>query len=117
MEIGSYGWLWGNSIPEPQFAFSLTITKDQIQFMGKDKRSIKIKVDGVDFVAFNNDELISLINNAAENLFIHIDFIGRAQINEWMGNRKPQVIIDDFTVFDQSATSSASTGNLLDSLI
>lgn len=117
MEIGSYNWLWGNSIPEPQLAFSLTITKDQIQFMGKDKKSIKIKVDGVDFVAFNNDELVSLINNAAENLFIHIDFIGRAQINEWMGNRKPQVIIDDFTVFDQSVASGASAGNLLDSLI
>lgn len=113
MTLAEYDWLWGNSIPQPKFAFSLTITKDQIRFMGKDNSSIKISVDGVDFVCFGNEELNRLIHEASGNTFIHLDFVGRAQINEWMGHRKVQVIIDDFTVFNQQSAPKIALTDLI----
>ena len=111
MEIAEYDWLWGNSIPQPKFAFSLTIMPNQIKFMGKDNSSIKISADGVDFVAFKNQELVNLINQNTG--LVHIDFVGRAQINEWMGNRKVQVIIDDFTVLQPAVQGTPNLNSLI----
>lgn len=110
MNIAEFERLWGNSIPQPKFAFSLTVMPNQIKFMGKDNSSVRITVDGVDFVAFKNQELIDLIQQNTG--LVHIDFVGRAQINEWMGNRKVQVIIDDFTVF-QPATQTTNLSSLI----
>lgn len=112
MDFAEYDWLWGNGLPQPKFAFSITIMKNQLRFMGKDKRTVKISVDGIDYIAFNNDELNHLLNQANDNDFIHIDLIGRPSINEWMGNRTLQVLIEDFTVFDQKAQKKQI--NLLD---
>ena len=103
MDIAEYDWLWGNSIPQPKIAFSITVMKNDIRFMGKDQSTVKITTDGVDFIAFGNHELNNLIQQASDNNFIHIDLIGRPSINEWMGNRKLQILIDDFTVFNQKA--------------
>ena len=108
-EIASYDDLWGNSIPQPKFAMDINYTADEIRVMGADGSSLKISHDGVDFVAFKCKDLIAQLQAKESG---HITIVGRPQLNEWMGRKSVQVIIDDIEVFDTS--SAAATVSILD---
>ena len=108
-EIASYDDLWGNSIPQPRFAMDINYTSDEIRVMGADGSSLKISHDGVDFVAFKCKDLIAQLQAKESG---HITIVGRPQLNEWMGRKSVQVIIDDIEVFDTS--SAAATVSILD---
>lgn len=90
-EMASYDDLWGNSIPQPKFAFTVDYSKTDILIMGKDRSSVKIKCGNIDFVAFKNttlaNQLQQITNGTAE-------IVGRPQINEWNGNISVQIMID-----------------------
>ena len=94
-QIASYDELWGNSIPQPKFAFTIDYGKTDIMVMGKDHSSVKIRCGQIDFVAFKDsmlvDKLIKISNGTA-----HI--VGRPQINEWNGNVNVQIMIDDIEI-------------------
>lgn len=107
--MASYDDLWGNSIPQPKFAFDINYEASDIRVMGADSSSLKLSHDGVDFVAFKCKDLITQLQ-AKENG--HITIVGRPQINEWMGRKSVQIIIDDVEVFDTS--SAAATVSILD---
>lgn len=108
-EIASYDDLWGNSIPQPKFAMDINYTADEIRVMGADGSSLKISHDGIDFVAFKCKDLIAQLQAKESG---HITIVGRPQLNEWMGRKSVQVIIDDIEVFDTS--SAAATVSVLD---
>ncbi len=108
-EIASYDDLWGNSIPQPKFAMDINYTSDEIKVMGADGSSLKISHDGIDFVAFKCKDLIAQLQAKESG---HITIVGRPQLNEWMGHKSVQVIIDDIEVFDTS--SAAATVSILD---
>lgn len=108
-EIASYDDLWGNSIPQPKFAMDINYTSDEIRVMGADGSSLKISHDGIDFVAFKCKDLIAQLQAKESG---HITIVGRPQLNEWMGRKSVQVIIDDIEVFDTS--SAAATVSVLD---
>ena len=108
-EIASYDDLWGNSIPQPKFAMDINYTSDEIKVMGADGSSLKISHDGIDFVAFKCKDLIAQLQAKESG---HITIVGRPQLNEWMGRKSVQVIIDDIEVFDTS--SAAATVSVLD---
>lgn len=108
-EIASYDDLWGNSIPQPKFAMDINYTADEIRVMGADGSSLKISHDGVDFVAFKCKDLIAQLQAKESG---HITIVGRPQLNEWMGRKSVQVIIDDVEVFDTS--SAAAIVSILD---
>lgn len=108
-EIASYDDLWGNSIPQPKFAMDINYTADEIRVMGADSSSLKISRDGVDFVAFKCKDLITQLQSQSQG---HITIVGRPQLNEWMGRKKVQIMIDDIEVFDTS--SAAATVSVLD---
>lgn len=96
-EIADHDELWGNSIPQPKFAMDINYTADEIRTMGADGSSLKISHDGVDFVAFKCPDLIKQLKEKDRG---HITVVGRPQLNEWMGKKKVQIIIDDISVFD-----------------
>lgn len=108
-EIASYNELWGNSIPQPKFAIDLNYTAAEIRVMGSDNSSLKISHDGVDFVAFKCKDLIAQLQAQPQG---HITIIGRPQLNEWMGRKTVQVIIDDIEI--SSATNTAATISIND---
>lgn len=44
-EMASYDDLWGNSIPQPKFSFTIDYSKTDVLIMGKDRSSVKIKCE------------------------------------------------------------------------
>lgn len=108
-ELANYNDLWGNSIPQPKFAMDINYTADEIRTMGADGSSLKISHDGIDFVAFKCPELIAQLKNKDHG---HITIVGRSQLNEWMGRKSVQIIIDDIEIFD--AENAAAAVSILD---
>ena len=102
MEIASYDDLWGNSIPQPKFAFDINYNSNQIKLMGANNDSLKIHYDGIDFVAFKCPEIIKQLQ---EKECGHISIVGRAQINEWMCRKSVQIIIDDIEINAENTIS------------
>lgn len=96
-EFASYNDLYGNSIPQPKFAFDINFNSTDVKIMGNNKSSVKITVDGVDFVAFNNT---SLVNTLERRTLAHAQIVGRSQLNEWMGKTSIQIMIDDIEITD-----------------
>ena len=94
-QMASYDELWGNSIPQPKFAFTINYGKTDILIMGKDRSSIKIKANDIDFVAFKNKALAEQLINTP---FGTAKIVGRPQLNEWQGNFKLQIMIDDIEI-------------------
>ena len=91
-QMASYDDLWGNSIPQPKFAFTIDYSKTDILVMGKDHSSLKIRCGQIDFVAFKNAALVEEITNMPNGT---ATIVGRPQINEYNGNVNVQIMIDD----------------------
>lgn len=91
-QMASYDDLWGNSIPQPKFAFTVDYSKTDILVMGKDHSSLKIRCGQIDFVAFKNAALVEEITNMPNGT---ATIVGRPQINEYNGNVNVQIMIDD----------------------
>lgn len=104
-EFASYDALYGNSIPQPKFAFDFNFKNTDVRFMGKNGTSVKITVDKVSFVIFSDSNLTALLQTKN---FAHAQIIGRPQLNEWMGNVSVQVIVDDIEIKDVFSTDAKS---------
>ena len=91
-QMASYDDLWGNSIPQPKFAFTIDYGKTDILVMGKDHSSLKIRCGQIDFVAFKNSALVEQITSMPNGT---ATIVGRPQINEYNGNVNVQIMIDD----------------------
>lgn len=111
-EIAGYNYLWGNSIPQPKFAIDCSFDISQIIVMGEDSSSLKIKLDGVDCVAFKCAELIDELRRKKSG---HITIIGRAEINDFRGIKTVQLIIDDIAILsEQEVQEKVTTAKLTD---
>lgn len=109
-QMASYEDLWGNSIPQPKFAFKIDYGKTDIFIMGKDRSSVKLRCGEVDFVSFKNTPLVQQLletpNGSAR-------IVGRPQLNEWNGNVSIQIMIDDIVIEKRDAVDQKPC-NLLD---
>ena len=63
--------------------------------MGSKSDTVKFKIGDVTFIKFHAKELIAQLSNKGVNKII---IIGRPQINEYMGNKTLQVVIDNFEI-------------------
>ena len=61
--------------------------------MGKNKDTVKISINGIDYIKFRATDLIEKLQSAPSTC--QIEMVCKANINEWMGQRKPQMIIED----------------------
>lgn len=89
--------LYGNGIPQPKFAFKLNVAADAVRIVGKGNNVVSFSVEGVDFVKFGAASLIEEMALNKSTLY-EINLVGRAQINEWQGREKPQIMIDEIEV-------------------
>ena len=104
-EFASYDALYGNSIPQPKFAFDFNFKNTNVRFMGKNGTSVKITIDKVSFVIFSDSNLTALLQTKT---FAHAQIIGRPQLNEWMGNVSVQVMVDDIEITDVFSSDTKS---------
>ena len=100
-EIGHYDELWGGNNPTPMISMKQVHLKaSDIKVQGKNQDSIKFDVGGVACVMFRCKDIINEINAAGDNLTIN--FVGKANLNEWMGKISAQLIIEDIEILEDN---------------
>ena len=109
-DFAACGDIWGNGLPRPIFAFDFNFTPADIQVMGAAGDSVKIKHDGVDFVMFKSAETVKKLLELKNG---HVQIVGSPSLNEWMGRRNIQIMIDDLEVEGITATPIRSVVDLI----
>jgi single-stranded-DNA-specific exonuclease len=101
-QFATHSDLYGNSIPQPKFAFKFFLNKDLVKVMGKSMNTVKFTYSNVNFLKFNAEDIISELGVLSDDLFssssknLEITIVGRSQINEFNGVKSLQVVIDNF---------------------
>ena len=94
MDLGRYKNIWGQGNPEPLIWIKdITVDKSQFQIMGKSADTLKIEINGISYIKFKAKELIEQLK--AINGSIHMEIVGKANINTWMGHTSPQIFIEN----------------------
>ena len=95
-EIGHYDNLWGGNNPVPVICMKqVHLSKKDITIQGKNQDSIKFMLNGVACVMFKCKEVIEQIKQNDE---LVLSFVGRANLNTWMGRTNAQLMIDDIEI-------------------
>lgn len=83
---------------EPLIAIeNLCLSNKDIQLIGNDKTTVKFTINGITYIKFKDGNLgEELLSHSTMNLTV----LGRANINEWMGNCTPQIIIENCEIKD-----------------
>ncbi len=101
LDVGYNEHLWGSKNPEPIFhVYDITLNKEDISIMGKNKNTIKFKLNGVEYIKFFAKDFIEDVMNSGD--IISIELVGKCSINSWMGVETPQIIIQDYEISDGS---------------
>ena len=97
-DLGWHPEVWGQGNPEPLIYISdLYIDKSDIQIMGAKQDTIKIEKNGVAFMKFRALDMIDELNRCNE---IKLNIVGKANLNNWMGNITPQIFIENYEIID-----------------
>jgi hypothetical protein len=82
--------------PEPVIAVKdLVVRASDVQIIGKNKDTLKISKNGITYIKFFAKDLISEISKYNE---MQLVIVGTANVNEWMGNVTPQILIKDIDI-------------------
>lgn len=63
--------------------------------MGKDNSTIKIENNGIAYMKFSAKDMIE--DMKGKTLF-NLEVVGRANLNEWMGRKTPQIFIENYEI-------------------
>ena len=95
-ELGSNPEVWGQNNNEPLiYVPDIPLFFDDVTIMGAKKDTIKITKNGVSFIKFHATQMIEELRECDD---IKLSIVGRANINEWMGNQTAQVFIEDYEI-------------------
>lgn len=102
LDIARLEDLWGKDIDEPYIAIhNLKIDKSMLTLMSPDKKpTLKINIQNkLSIIKFNSneEEYESLLSDG----YVAIDIIGRCNINNWLGNEYPQIIVEDYKIIEK----------------
>ena len=90
--------IWGQNNSEPLiYVPNIYLDKTDYKVIGTNKDTVRFEKNGVIFIKFHANDLIEQLNNCNE---IKISIVGKPNINEWMGNKSPQIMIEDYEVID-----------------
>lgn len=88
--------IWGQEMPQSSVVVKdIPLSENNVQILGlaKGRPTLKIECNGVEFMKFGSSE-------EEYEEFIqpntHLTIIGTCSKNDWNGNIKPQILIDDF---------------------
>lgn len=102
MDLGSNTSLWGQQNKEPIIIVeNITIPKNQIQYIGSKKDTIKFVFNGMTYMIFKAQDVIDEIK-AFNNDILNITCAGRANINKWGGRTVPQIYVDEIELKESS---------------
>ena len=100
LAIGNMKECWGQGVPEPWVCVEdIDLAHCSIQLMGSKKNTIKIVLPyGVEIIKFFTDE--DFYNELMKTNQL-LTVIGTCSINEWNGNCKPQIILEDYELREE----------------
>ena len=90
--IGKAENCFGNGVDEVKVAVK-NIPLTNYFLMGTDKSTVKISYNGIDYIAFKNDNFAEEVK---ENSNKKINIISRFKLNTWAGKTTVQCIIEDY---------------------
>ena len=97
-DIAQHEDVWGQHNNEPLIHVrDININKNNIQIMGKNQDTVKIEKFGVTYIKFHAKEFIEELAKYDD---IKLEIVGRANLNEWMGNYTPQIFITNYQIDD-----------------
>ena len=98
LQLNEIKSIWGRGIEEPRIAIrDLSYTIDNVQTMGKTGDTVKISKKGISFIKFKD---LNFANEILKYDYGTITLIGKVQLNDWMGKKTAQVIIEDYEIVD-----------------
>lgn len=80
---------------------NIYLDETEYKVIGTNKDTVRFEKNGVIFIKFHASDLIEELNNCNE---IKISIVGKPNINEWMGNKSPQIMIEDYEIEDNLLT-------------
>ena len=102
IKIGELSDIWGQGLKEPYVAIeNVKINKDNIILMSPDKKpTLKITLpNGLTLIKFkSSQEEFDLLQPTSEDNCVLINIVGTCNLNKWLGNINPQIIIEDYNV-------------------
>lgn len=91
---------WGQGNEEPLICIAnIFITQNDVQVIGKNKDTLKFEKNGITYIKFRAKEEIEQLKRFND---IKINLVGKGNVNEWMGQYKPQIIIEDMEIMDST---------------
>lgn len=88
--------IWGQEMPQSTIVVEdIPLSENNVQILGlaKGKPTLKIECNGIEFMRFGSSEE-EYEEFIQPNMYLTI--VGTCNKNEWNGNIKPQIMIDDF---------------------
>lgn len=99
-DITGHEDIWGQGNPEPLIHIKdINITKNDVQIMGKNADTVKITKFGIAYMKFHAKEFIEELGKYPE---VKLEVVGRANLNEWMGNFTSQIFISNYQIENDS---------------
>lgn len=96
--IAQYDFVWGQQNKVPLIGITnLYCNGADFKIMGKNSDTIKITVGDVSYIKFFAKDLIQRIKQFGDK-DLDVSIVGEANVNEWMGNISPQIVIKDIEV-------------------
>lgn len=101
MEIGAFPYIWGQGNKEALIYINpVTINPNDLMVMGSNRDTLKININGIDYIKFFATDLIDELT--AKNEPVKIELVCKANINEWMGRKTPQMLIESYEIIQQN---------------
>lgn len=97
-ELASCPELWGQRNPEPLiYVKNIYVKPEEISVMGANKDTVKITINGIAYMKFKAAAMIDELKHCNE---IKMNIVGKANLNNWMGNITPQIFIENYEIID-----------------
>ena len=98
IDLGKLNEIWGQGMEEPLLAIeNLHLSNKNVQLIGNDKTTVKFTVNKITYIKFKDAKFgEELLKHGTMNVTI----LGKANINEWMGNCTPQIIVENYEIKD-----------------
>lgn len=95
-DIDKYYKLWGQNCNEPLiFISDINITRNDVNVIGKNNDTVKFMKNGITYIKFFAKDMIEELADLDD---IKIEVIGKVSVNEWMGRKSPQIMIESYEI-------------------
>lgn len=102
IDIGEMDEYWGKDCDESLVAITgIQVTKDNLTMMKSNTVKISLP-NNISIIKFRmSDEEFNTLYS--ENGVVEIDIVGKCNVNEWAGNRYPQIMLEDYNIIQKCA--------------